>query len=126
MYKEVKVHIYNGISLSHEKEWNCIIVMMWINLESVIQSEVSQKEKNKYCMLTHIYGIQKNGVMNLFAEKQQRYGDSDMENGLVDTVGEGDSGTNGENSIDIYTLQCVKQIADKKLLYNAGNPAWLS
>ena len=30
---------------------------MWIDLESVIQSEVSQKEKNKYCMLTHIYGI---------------------------------------------------------------------
>ena len=27
------------------------------DLESVIQSEVSQKEKNKYCMLTHIYGI---------------------------------------------------------------------
>ena len=25
--------------------------------ESVIQSEVSQKEKNKYIMLTHIYGI---------------------------------------------------------------------
>ena len=30
-----------------------------MDLESVIQSEVSQKEKNKYCMLTHIYGIQK-------------------------------------------------------------------
>ena len=29
----------------------------WMGLESVIQSEVSQKEKNKYCMLTHIYGI---------------------------------------------------------------------
>ena len=27
------------------------------NGETVIQSEVSQKEKNKYCMLTHIYGI---------------------------------------------------------------------
>ena len=26
-------------------------------LESVIQSEVSQKEKNKYRMLRHIYGI---------------------------------------------------------------------
>ena len=49
-----------------------------------------------------------------------------MENGLVDTVGEGDSGTNGESSINIYTLSCVKQIADKKLLYNAGSPAWLS
>ena len=28
--------------------------MRWIDLESVIQSEVSQKEKDKYCMLTHI------------------------------------------------------------------------
>ena len=30
-----------------------------MDLESVIQSEVSQKEKNKYHMLTHIYGILK-------------------------------------------------------------------
>ena len=29
---------------------------------SVIQSEVSQKEKNKYHILIHIYGIQKNGT----------------------------------------------------------------
>ena len=29
----------------------------WMDLESVIQSEVSQKEKNKYRMLTHIYGF---------------------------------------------------------------------
>ena len=34
-----------------------LLVMRWVNLESVIQSEVSQKEKNKYHMLTHIYGI---------------------------------------------------------------------
>ncbi|XP_057568052.1 lysophosphatidylcholine acyltransferase 2 isoform X2 [Hippopotamus amphibius kiboko] len=34
-----------------------LYVMRWIDLESVIQSEVSQKEKDKYCMLTHIYGI---------------------------------------------------------------------
>ena len=32
-----------------------------MDLETVIQSEVSQKEKNKYRMLTHIYGIKKNG-----------------------------------------------------------------
>ena len=32
-------------------------VVRWMDLESVIQSEVSQKEKNKYRMLTHIYGI---------------------------------------------------------------------
>ena len=32
-------------------------VEMWMDLESVIQSEVSQKEKNKYRILTCIYGI---------------------------------------------------------------------
>ena len=34
-----------------------LFVMRWMDLESVLQSEVSQKEKNKYRMLTHIYGI---------------------------------------------------------------------
>ena len=36
-----------------------LFVVRWLDLESLIQSEVSQKEKNKYCMLTHIYGILK-------------------------------------------------------------------
>ena len=36
-----------------------LFVVRWMDLESVIQSEVSQKEKNKYRMLTHIYGILK-------------------------------------------------------------------
>ena len=36
-----------------------LFVVRWMDLESVIQSEVSQKEKNKYCMLTHIYEIYK-------------------------------------------------------------------
>ena len=31
--------------------------MRWMNLELVIQSEVSQKEKSKYHILTHTYGI---------------------------------------------------------------------
>ena len=34
-----------------------LFVVRWMDLESVTQSEVSQKEKNKYRMLTHIYGI---------------------------------------------------------------------
>ena len=34
-----------------------VFVVRWMDLESVIQSEVSQKEKNKYRVLTHIYGI---------------------------------------------------------------------
>ena len=34
-----------------------LFVVRWMDLESVIPSEVSQKEINKYRMLTHIYGI---------------------------------------------------------------------
>ena len=36
------------------------VLMRWMNLEPIIQSEVSQKEKNKYHILTHICGIYKN------------------------------------------------------------------
>ena len=39
---------------------------------------------------------------------------------------EGRSGMNGESSINIYTLPCVKQIADEKLLYNTGSQTWCS
>ena len=33
------------------------VLMRWMKLESIIQSEVSQKEKHQYSILTHIYGI---------------------------------------------------------------------
>ena len=33
------------------------VLMRWVNLEPIIWSEVSQKEKNKHCILRHIYGI---------------------------------------------------------------------
>ena len=35
--------------------------MKWMNLEPIMQYEVSQKEKNKYGILTRIYGIWKDG-----------------------------------------------------------------
>ena len=38
------------------------VLMRWMNLEPIIQSEVSQKKKDKYRILMHIYGIQKNGT----------------------------------------------------------------
>ena len=37
-------------------------VLRWMNLEPVIKSELSQKEKNKYHVLKHMYGIQKYGT----------------------------------------------------------------
>ena len=45
-----------------------------MSLEPIIQSEVSQKEKDKYCILTHIYiESRKMVLMNLFAGHQWRH-----------------------------------------------------
>ena len=38
------------------------VLMRWMNIEPIIQSEVSQEEKNECLILTHIYGIQKDGT----------------------------------------------------------------
>ena len=48
-------HIYNGILLSHKRNEIELFVGRGMDPESVIESEVSQK--NKYHMLTHIHGI---------------------------------------------------------------------
>ena len=50
------VHIYNGILVIKRNAFESVL-MKWMNLGPLIQSEVSQKEKDKYCILTHIYGI---------------------------------------------------------------------
>ena len=57
MDKEEVAHIYNGILPAIRRNEIELFVVRWMDLETVIQSEVSQKEKNKYRMLTHIYGI---------------------------------------------------------------------
>ena len=44
---------YSAIKMNTFKS----VLMRWLNLESIIQNEVSQEEKNKYHILTHIYGI---------------------------------------------------------------------
>ena len=49
------VHIYNGILLSYNAFES--VLMRWMKLEPIIQSEVSQKEKHQYSILTHVYGI---------------------------------------------------------------------
>ena len=45
------VPLPNGILSSHKKEWNLAFVTIWINLESTMSSEISQIEKDKYCMI---------------------------------------------------------------------------
>ena len=44
-------HTYSAIKRNSFQS----VLMRWMNLEPIIQSEVSQKEKDKYCILMHIY-----------------------------------------------------------------------
>ena len=58
MDKEVVIQIYSRVLLSHDKAEIESFVEMWMDLDSVIQNEVSsQKERIKYCILMHICRI---------------------------------------------------------------------
>ena len=56
MDKEDVVYIYNGI-LAIKRNKIGSFAETCMDLETVIQSEVNQKEKNKFCILMHICGI---------------------------------------------------------------------
>ena len=62
MDKEVVVHIHNGIFLSHKKNTFGLVLMRQKNLMPIIQRDISHKEKNKYHILIHVYGIQEDGT----------------------------------------------------------------
>ena len=50
------------------------VLMRWMKLEPIIQSEVSQKEKRQHSILSHIYGIYIMMVtMTLYARQQKRH-----------------------------------------------------
>ena len=53
----MEAHIYSGILLSHKENKIMLIVATWMQLEIVIISEVSQKEKDKYHMIPLVWGI---------------------------------------------------------------------
>ena len=46
------------------------VLMRWKNIEPIIQTEVYQKEKDKYCILRHIYRIYKNGTKEFICRAQ--------------------------------------------------------
>ena len=51
------VYIHNGILLSHKKEQIMPFAATWMELETLILSEMSQKDKDKYHMISLITGI---------------------------------------------------------------------
>ena len=50
------------------------VLMRWMKLEPIVQSEVSQKEKHQYSILTHIYmEFRKMVTMTLYVRQQKRH-----------------------------------------------------
>ena len=54
---KVVSNIHNEILLSHKRSTFELVLMRWMNIEPIIQSEVSQKEEDKQRILEHIYKI---------------------------------------------------------------------
>ena len=84
-------------------------VETWMDLETVMQSEVSQKEKNKYHVLMHICGIWKNWYRRSYLQSRNR--DTDVENKRMGVKGErGVWDELGDWDWDIYTTDTMYKI----------------
>ena len=96
-----------------------------MDLETVIQREVSQKEKNKYYILTCVCGTQKSGTDEPVCRAEV---ETQMQRTNVWTRrwesrgGGGDGGVlNWVIGIDMYTLMCIKLMPNKNLQYKKTN-----
>ena len=94
------------------------VLMSWMNRESIIQSEVSQKEKDKYHILTHIYRIQKNGTEEFIYRQQLRNRHREQTYGHGQRGGEGEM--YGKSNVETYmTIHNVS--ANGNVLYGSRN-----
>ena len=64
------------------------VLMRWMKPEPIIQSDVSQKEKHQYSVLTHIYEIQKDSNDDPICKIPKET--LDVKNRILDYVGEGE------------------------------------
>ena len=55
--KKALIHLYNGILLSHKKKELLSFVTAWMDLESIMPSDISQSKKDKYQMISLLCGI---------------------------------------------------------------------
>ena len=107
MDKEVVVHIYNGILLSHEKELNWVICSdMDISRDCHTEWSKSEREKQILYINAYIWNLEK---WYRWTGLQGRNRDTDVENKRMDpkggkAVGAGGSRMNWEIAIDIYTV----------------------
>ena len=84
MVKESLAHIYSGI-LAMTRNKILPFAEMWMDLETVIWSEVSHKEKNKCCILTHThtYILCVMASLTQWTESEQALGDGEGRGSLA-------------------------------------------
>ena len=100
MDKEVVVHIYNGILLGHKREY------IWVSSNEVDKPRAyytewskSEREEQISYIKAYIWNLERWFWCTYL---QGSNGDADLENRLVDSVREGEGGTNWESSTETY------------------------
>ena len=100
------VHIYSGILLSHKMEFESFesVLMRWMNLESIIQSEVSQKDKNTIYYHTYMES-RRMALMKLLSGQQWRNRYREQTCGYEGGE-DGGGEMYGESNMEIYNTIC--------------------
>ena len=100
------VYIYHGIVFSHERKEFLPFATTWVDLEGIMLSEISQREKDKYCY--HCYEESKKKKKK---KKQSR---------VIDArdCGVGEIGRNIERLVKGYKLSFIGWIKPENLMYN--------
>ena len=106
------------------------VLMRWMNLEPIIQSEVSQNEKVKYHILMHIYRIQKNGTEEFIYRAEM---EKQTENSLMD-MGRGEERVRCIERVtwkltfpyvkQAMCICCMAQETQTGALYQPGGLGW--
>ena len=92
------------------------VLMRWVKLEPIIQSEVRQKEKCQYSTLTYIWNLERWWWPYMWDGKR----DTDVKNSLLVSVGEGKHGMIWEGSVEMCILPHVKWITGPGLMHETG------
>ena len=95
--------------------------MRWMKLEPIIQSEVSQKDKEHYSILTHIYEFRKMVMITLYAKQKKRHRCTEQTFGLR---GRRRGWDVSENSIETCILSRVKQITSPGWMHETSAQGW--
>ena len=100
------IHMYDGILLSYKKKNTFESVFMrWMSQKPIVQSEVSQKEKEILYINTCVWNLER---WYWWTYLQSSSGGADIENRLVNTVGEGEGGMTWESGMETCASPFVR------------------